>query len=94
MRNVKMKMIYYYKMMEMVRNYGFYNVLVTMIVMIMNLSLLYTVASITRIITKDNNVKFIIENAPINYKYKDRKENHKKGDKDFYEIDYYNVKPL
>ena len=89
-----MKMIYYYKMMEMIQNYGFYKVLITMIVMTMNFSLLYTIANITRIITKDNNVKFIIENAPINYKYKDRKENHKKGDKDFYETDYYNTKPL
>ena len=89
-----MKMIYYYKMIEMIQNYSFYKVLITMIVMTMNFSLLYTIANITCIITKDNNVKFIIENAPINYKYKDRKENHKKGDKDFYEIDYYNVKLL
>lgn len=89
-----MKMIYYYKMMEMIQNYGFYTVVIMTIAFIVNFSLLYTVANITRIIAKDNNVKFIIENAPINYKYKDRKENHKKGDKDFYEIDYYNVKPL
>ena len=80
--------------MEMIQNYGFYTVVIMTIVSIVNFSLLYTVANITRIITKDNNLNFIIENAPINYKYKDRKENHKKGDKDFYETDYYNTKPL
>ena len=89
-----MKMLAYYKMIEMIQNYGFYTVVIMTIVSIVNFSLLYTVANITRIITKDNNLNFIIENAPINYKYKDRKENHKKGDKDFYEIDYYNIKPL
>ena len=35
-----MKMIYYYKMIEMIQNYGFYKVLIAMIVMIMNFSLL------------------------------------------------------
>ena len=89
-----MKMLAYYKMIEMIQNYGFYTVVIMTIVSIVNFSLLYTVANITRIITKDNNLNFIIENTPINYKYKDRKENHKKGDKDFYEIDYYNIKPL
>ena len=89
-----MKMLAYYKMIEMIQNYGFYTVVVMTIVSIVNFSLFYTVANITRIITKDNNLNFIIENASINYKYKYRKENHKKGDKDFYEIDYYNIKSL
>ena len=89
-----MEMLKYYKMMEMIEKYGFNTVMIMTIAILMNVYLLYIVVNIIRNITKDNKLNFIIENAPINYKYKDRKENHKKGDKDFYEIDYYNTKPL
>ena len=94
MRNAKMKMMMYYKMIEMIQNYGFKTVFLMIFIFNMNFILLYIVANITKIMTKNNELNFILENAPINYLYKNRKENHKKGDKDFYEIDYYNIKPL
>ena len=89
-----MKMMMYYKMIEMIQNYGFKTVFLMIFIFNMNFILLYIVANITKIMTKNNELNFILENAPINYLYKNRKENHKKGDKDFYEIDYYNIKPL
>lgn len=90
----KMEMLKYYKIMEMINKYGFNTVVLMSFAIMVNLFVLYIIANIIKDITKNREVNFIIENAPINYTYKDRKENHKKGDKDFYEIDYYNTKPL
>lgn len=89
-----MEMLKYYKIMEMINKYGFNTVVLMSFAIMVNLFVLYIIANIIKDITKNREVNFIIENAPINYTYKDRKENHKKGDKDFYEIDYYNTKPL
>ena len=89
-----MEMLKYYKMMEMINKYGFNTVVIMSFAIMINLFVLYIVANIIKDITKNREVNFIIENAPINYIYKDRKENHKKGDKEFYAIDYYNIKPL